>query len=49
MPPLDALASGKSFAELAMPFRKALAHLSESKLDALAKPHKRKSKRRAAS
>jgi hypothetical protein len=42
---LDALASSKSFAELAMPFRKALAHMSESELDALAKPHKRKGRR----
>ena len=42
---LDELASKKSFSELAMPFKKALAHMSESDLDDLAKPHKRKAKR----
>lgn len=42
---LDALASSKSFTELARPFRKALAHMSESELDALTEPHKRKARR----
>jgi hypothetical protein len=42
---LDRLARTKSFAELAMPFQKALAGLSEDDLDVLARPRRGKSKR----
>jgi hypothetical protein len=42
---LDRVARTKSFAELAMPFQKALAGLSESELDALARPRRGKTKR----
>jgi len=42
---LDRMARTRSFAQLAMPFQKALAGLSESDLDALARPPRGKSKR----
>lgn len=41
---LDRIAKTKSFAELAMPFQKALAGLSESDLDALARQPLQKGK-----
>jgi hypothetical protein len=42
---LDRLAASKTFAELATPFSKALAGLSDDDLDAIARPRKRKAKR----
>jgi hypothetical protein len=42
---LDRVARNKSFLELAMPFQKALAGLSDSDLDALARPRRGKLKR----
>ena len=39
---VDRLARTKSFAELAMPFQKALAGLSDSDLDTLARPRRSK-------
>lgn len=39
---LDRIARTKSFAELAVPFEKALSGLSEQELDALARPRRRK-------
>ena len=42
---LDRVARTKSFSELAMPFQRALADLSDSDLDALARPRRGKSKR----
>ena len=41
---LDRVAKTKSFTELAMPFQRALAGLSESDLDALARPRLPKTK-----
>jgi hypothetical protein len=42
---LDKLVRSKTFAELAEPFRQALAGASEADLDALARPAKHKGKR----
>jgi hypothetical protein len=42
---MDRVAKSKSFSELAMPFQRALAGLSESDLDAMARPRRGKSKR----
>jgi hypothetical protein len=42
---LDRVARTKSFSELAMPFQGALSGLSESDLDAMARPRRGKSKR----
>lgn len=42
---LDRAASTQTFAELAAPFRKALAGLPHREIDALARPSRRKSKR----
>jgi hypothetical protein len=42
---LDSIAASKTFAELAAPFRKALAGATDADLDALARPPKRKGRR----
>lgn len=43
---LDRIARSKTFAELSMPFQKALAGLSDADLDALARPASRRATRK---